>query len=153
MGRTTKRLRAVARGAVGAALLIGLFLMHGAAMGSNGCSGGGVAGTGAAGTSAAPMAEAGMIRAAHHPAMEPAAPSRPIALTRVQVGSPGLGVLCATTPLRNTMAFTPPLGVLVAVLGFVALGIGYGVLSGARGLRGPPLAGARLLIRVCVSRT
>lgn len=153
MGRAMRLLRSVVRCAIGAALLIGLFLMHGTAMGSHGCPGGMAAVTSAAGTPAAPMVAAGVARGADHAGMEPRAPSRSTAQVRVQAGFPGVGSLCATTPLRNATAFAPPLGVLLAVLGFAALGIGYGVVGGVHGSRGPPLAGARLLIRVCVSRT
>src|SRR5260370_13509066 len=117
------------------AVLAGLFFMHGTVMGAAGCQGGMPA--------SAPMAAA-MPMAAAHPVVP--APQRADKASQAAHGVMGVAVPPRTEP------FTPAVCALLLVAAPVRPGRPRG-LSRLLGARGPPLWGAGLLVRLCVSRT
>lgn len=127
------------------ALLLALFLMHGAP-----------SATGCHGAMAAPRALVAVAPETAHHGHSPA----PVA---VRHGAPSAhpvagavdGELCVSTPAHGRTAPVPPS--LFAVLALASTACGD-LLRGAAGTgwlrrRGPPIAGRALLAQVCVSRT
>jgi hypothetical protein len=142
----------MARCALVFVMLIGLFFMHGTAMGYLGCHDGTAGATAAADTYS--ISEANMGHPMHSPAMGAAVLSHSLLQARNLAGIAGFGEPCAATPLRDGMTtFAPPLGALLLVLSIAALGVPYGVRPNACSSRGPPLTGAHLLTKLCISRT
>ncbi|MFI1963757.1 hypothetical protein ACH429_06420 [Streptomyces pathocidini] len=146
------RRRGVARLLALCAVLLGLFLMHGApAAAAEGCHG--------AMSTAAPMPE-GHDSAA----MISTLPEVVMSATSAVAGHPGAehmsgtsamdGTTCVSTPARHRVPL--PLGGLMAVVAVPAGSFlaGRHVALGRTGRRGPPPPGGRiLLLQVCIART
>ncbi|WP_407917959.1 hypothetical protein [Kitasatospora sp. NE20-6] len=131
------------------ALLLGLFLMHGAPASAAGCHG--ALADRMAGAPAPAMAHTGHPDRTDGGAAAQTAGDRTGVTARPGSGMAG-GELCVSTPAQGRAALT-----LSAALVLVALA-DRAVLQGpaATGLlrrRGPPRAGRALLTQVCISRT
>ncbi|WP_405009696.1 hypothetical protein [Kitasatospora sp. NBC_01539] len=137
------------------ALLLGLFLMHGAPSSAAGCHG-----TAAERTAGEP-APAAMAHAGRLDHTEGGVAAQAAADTADDVAArPGFvgmagGELCVSTPAHGRSTPTPP--TLLAVLGLDVL-VGRAVLRAPAGRgfprrRGPPRAGRAVLTQVCISRT
>lgn len=127
--------RGITRSVMLLAVLAGLFFMHGAVMGAAGCQDGMPA--------SAPMAAAMPMAAAH--------PVVPAPQGAVQAAPQAHGAMCVASPPR-TEPFVPAV-TAVLLLGALATPAPRRGFSRRRGARGPPLWGAGLLVRLCVSRT
>lgn len=145
MGRATGRVRLPAVLAV----LIGLFLMHGAPTGAMGGCHGAMPVTLPASLPA--MGDSmGTVEASGH--------TSPTATDAVYgaVAQPPSGAMCLSTLARDSQVL--PLPALVALAAFVFLGgpaAGAGRPGGgfSAGRRGPPSSGRQLLLQVCTART
>ncbi|MEU9123076.1 hypothetical protein AB0C96_24970 [Streptomyces sp. NPDC048506] len=142
--------RAVARLLAVCALLVGLFLMHGApATAADGCHG--------AVPAPAPAHGGHTAHGDHAAAMAPmapmATPSSPHAVHQAASGAPG--TQCVATTVRDRIPLPDvPLLAVVALAGPSARAlIGRRVTAGETGRRGPPGGGRDLLMRVCIART
>ncbi|WP_328891994.1 hypothetical protein [Streptomyces sp. NBC_00316] len=143
-GTGQTRRRGVARLLALCAVLLGLFLMHGApATAAGGCHG-------------EMTAPAAMHEAPTAVAMESMTPPVMAHSGAQQAADTAAmhGALCVSTPARDK---TPlPIGGLVAVAAILAAGYlaGRPWALGRTGRRGPPPSGGRsLLLQVCIART
>ncbi|MEV5604712.1 hypothetical protein AB0L33_25060 [Streptomyces sp. NPDC052299] len=138
--------RGVARLAAVSALLLGLFLMHGApATAAEGCHG-------AMPSAVAPMPD-------HHTASAMAPAETPTTVhgapaVRAATGAGMRGEMCLSTPAqqRNPLPVPALLAVVAAVLAGWA-SEDWRVRIGRLRRRGPPVGGRELLTRVCIART
>ncbi|WP_040896648.1 hypothetical protein [Streptomyces griseoaurantiacus] len=151
-GRGQLRRRGLARLLALCAVLLGLFLMHGApATAAEGCHG---AMSTPAGMHEAP-APGAMI--SHHLAAVQSAAGQVTAHPGTQHASGAAamdGTTCVSTPARDTTPLTAP--ALLAVAGVLAalFMVGRTLAPGRTGRRGPPPPGGRsLLLQVCIART
>ncbi|NIY62550.1 hypothetical protein [Streptomyces malaysiensis] len=144
-GRAAARLLAVC------AVLLGLFLMHGApATAASGCHG--------TMPASAPVEHAGQTAGGHHgdshhgdTAMVAAGSVAPHAAP--QEVSAEHGAQCVATPTRDRLLLPVWALVAVAVVAFsVEWPTGRDRAAGEAGRRGPPGGGRELLLRVCVAR-
>lgn len=151
-GTGQARRRGIARLLALGAVLLGLFLMHGApATAAEGCHG--------AMSTAAPMPEGhgSAAMTSTLPAVVMSATSAvalPPGAERMSGTSAMDGTMCVSTPARHRMPL--PLGGLVAVVAVLAASIfaSRPVALGRTGRRGPPPPGGRiLLLQVCIART
>ncbi|MFE6741454.1 hypothetical protein [Streptomyces tubercidicus] len=134
-GRDTARLLALC------AVLLGLFLMHGApATAAGGCHG--VMST-PAGTHENPAAMQSAAAPMAHPGLQQASAPTPMD-----------GTTCVSTPARDeTPLAAPGLMAVVAVLAALFLA-GRPLVPGRTGRHGPPPPGGRsLLLQMCIART
>ncbi|MFE7795113.1 hypothetical protein [Streptomyces sp. NPDC057460] len=150
-GTGQERRRGIARLLALCAVLLGLFLMHGApATAAEGCHGAMSAAPMPAGHDTAVMASA--ARAFVTPAPSPVVTQ---ARTQQVSGAPAMdGAMCVSTPARDRIPL--PTGGLLAVVAVLAATFlaGRPPALGRTGRRGPPPPGGRsLLLTVCIART
>lgn len=140
------RRRAVARLLAVCAVLLGLFLMHGApATAASGCHG--------AMPVSAPVEHAGQTADGHHGDTAMAAAGSLAPQVAPQGVSAGHGAQCVATPTRDRLLLPVWALVVVAVVVFsVGVPAGRRWAAGETGWRGPPSGGRELLLRVCVAR-
>lgn len=150
-GTGQRRRRGIARLLALCAVLLGLFLMHGApATAAEGCHGAMSAAPMSAGHDKAVMASA--ARASVTPASSPVMTQADA--QQASGASEMDGATCVSTPARDRIPL-PPGGLLavVAVLAASFLAVRPPAL-GRTGRRGPPPPGGRsLLLTVCIART
>lgn len=143
------RRRGLARLLALCAVLLGLFLMHGApATAAEGCHG---AMSTTAGMHEDPTAAA-MISQGSGAVQSAAVTAHPAA--QHTSGSAGMaGTTCVSTPARDTTPLTAP-GLLAVVAVLAALFLAGHTLALGRRRRGPPPSGGRsLLLQMCIART
>ncbi|GAA0692804.1 hypothetical protein GCM10009548_76030 [Streptomyces malaysiensis subsp. malaysiensis] len=138
--------RAVARLSAVCAVLLGLFLMHGApATAASGCHG--------TMPVSAPVEHAGQTAEGHHGDTVMAAADSVAPHAAPQEVSAEHGAQCVATPTRDRLLLPVWALVAVAVVAFsVEWPTGRGRAAGEAGRRGPPGGGRELLLRVCVAR-
>lgn len=140
MDGVTPSVRVAARVLTAGALLAGLFLMHGLAVGEvTGCSGG----TRAMATSVMPPAPAPADAVAH-------ADGAPVATVPHTAGH---GEVCVSTPARLRLAGLLALASIAVVVLTSPAWPGLGEVRRRCAGRGTPRAGPALLVKLCVSRT
>ncbi|KUN09208.1 hypothetical protein AQI95_05005 [Streptomyces yokosukanensis] len=147
MDRTRAGRRDIARLLAVCAVLIGVFLMHGApATAAEGCH------------DATPAMAAAPAAHGHHAAPIPAAAS-PVHASGPAVGAAAAtgtaGTLCVSTPAHERFPLPAPGLLAVAGAGALALWVSARLRAAADGTgrRGPPARGRDLLLQVCVART
>jgi hypothetical protein len=128
--------RGITRRVMLLAVLAGLFFMHGTVMGAAGCQGGM--------PTSAPMAATMPLAAAY--------PVVPAPQHTVQAAPQAHGAMCAAIPPR-TEPFVPAVTAALLLLGALVTPAPRRGFSRRQGARGPPLWGAGLLVRLCISRT
>ncbi len=151
--RSARASRAAARLLLLCAVLAGLFLMHGAPGSAHGCHG-------AVRTDAVLMdavrtdaAQAMPPQAHAHAAVHPALPAAPAVPATGTLRAHGDRTLCVATKTRDGVPLPAPGPAVAGAL--LALPAAVSRLFGRRAdsPRGPPCAGRRLLLQVCVART
>ncbi|MFE9968415.1 hypothetical protein [Streptomyces sp. NPDC005525] len=135
------RRRGIARLLALCAVLLGLFLMHGApANAAEGCHG--------------PMSAPAALSAEHVGTAMASTPSSGMTHAAAQQASTMAGAMCVSTPARYFTTL-PGIGLMavVAVLAVLPV-VGRPMALGHTGRRGPPTPGGRsLLLQVCIART
>ena len=141
------RIRAVTRLAFTVALVVAVFVMHGASA-EAGCPGGA---TMAAASTTMPGARAGMGARAGSDPVTGEGPARPV----VALSNPlsGHGQVCVSTPPRPaSAALLAPLPIAGSP-GIIGQRVACPEPAVGQRLRAPPPYGAALLVELCVSRT
>ncbi|GHE08455.1 hypothetical protein [Streptomyces alanosinicus] len=153
MDSTRADRRGIARLLAVCAVLVGLFLMHGApATAAEGCH------------DATPMTVAAPTGHGHHAAMNGMAVSPahgagvvgPATAAATATATSGTGgTLCVSTPAHERFPLPAPSLLAVAGAGGLALWASARrrAAAGGTGRRGPPARGQDLLLQVCVART
>lgn len=137
--------RGVARLLAVCAVLLGLFLMHGApASAADGCHG--------TMPQAAPMAGGHDHTTMNSSPTPDASGDHPTVQAAPPTGMSG--ALCVATPAPERMPLPPPGLLAVAVMAVLAAALGGRLWAGASiRRRGPPGGGRDLLLRACIART